>query len=50
MGIGVPSAFILVHYFATGDRSDLLQALLCLSLTMVLTGVVNDVLKVSVGR
>ena len=48
--VGVPSAFILVHYFATGDRSDLVQALLSLSLTMVLTGVVDNTLKVCVGR
>lgn len=50
VGIGVPSAFILVHYFATGDRSDLVQALLGLSLAVLLTGIINDTIKVCVGR
>lgn len=50
VGIGLPSAFILVHYFATGDRSDLIQALLSLSLAVLLTGIINDTIKVCAGR
>ena len=50
VGVGVPSAFIVLHYCATGDKADLVQALLGLSLAVLLTGVINDIVKVCVGR
>jgi hypothetical protein len=45
VGVGVPSAFIVLHYCGTGDKSDLIQALLGLSLAVLLTGVINDTVK-----
>ncbi|CAI8033160.1 Phospholipid phosphatase 5 [Geodia barretti] len=50
VGIGVPVAFVFLHYLTTGDRLDLVHALLTISLTVLLTGIITDLIKVSVGR
>ena len=50
VGIGIPVVFVSLHYLTTGDKLDLVHALLGLSLTVLLTGIIVDVIKVSVGR
>lgn len=50
MGIGVPLAFITINYLASGDKYDFVHAVLGLSLAILLTGVINDTIKICVGR
>lgn len=50
MAMGIPSAFILTHYLSTNQYVDLRQGLLGLLLTAPLTGIITDLVKLSVGR
>lgn len=50
MAVGIPSAFIVTHYLSTRQYIDLRQGLLGLFLAASLTGVVTDLIKLSVGR
>ena len=50
VGIGVSVAFVVVNYLSSGDKCDLVHALLGLSLAILLTGIINDTIKICVGR
>ena len=50
VGIGVPVLFASLHFLSTGDKLDLVHALLGISLAVLLTGIITGLIKVSVGR
>lgn len=50
VGVGVPVTFFLLLYLSTRDKLDFAHALLGISLSVLLTGIITDLIKISVGR
>lgn len=46
----IPVIIIFINYLMTKDRPDVIQAILGLTLTLGMNGVITDIIKLTVGR